>query len=152
MNGCRLAFSIAFLDESVIYEEDGPTASGRLLIGDWEEIFVSSLFFWRKEDYEAQWLNAIRLLLSGKDKATLIVEHLGPEAGRLRWWPIYRVENTIYFREQILFFDKLKQPFSLENAFLFVEDRRTTNEDGHVISEWDVSLSEVRDFANALSH
>jgi hypothetical protein len=152
MNGeRRLAFSISFLDEPVVYEEDDPTAAGRLLIGDWEEVFVSSLFLWRKEDYEAQWLNAIRSLLNGKDKAALIVEYLGPEAGRLWWWPIYRVEDTIYFREQILFFDRLEEPFSIERAFSFVKDREITSENGNKISEWSVTLTEVRDFANAHS-
>src|ERR1035438_1957389 len=58
-----MSFSISFLDEPVIYDESDRTAAGRLVIGDWEEVFVSSLFHWSKEDYEAQWLNAIKLLL-----------------------------------------------------------------------------------------
>jgi hypothetical protein len=146
-----MSFSISFLDEPVIYDESDPTAAGRLVIGDWEEVFVSSLFHWSKEDYEAQWLNAIKLLLNGEEKAALIVEYLGPEAGRLWWWPMYKVESTVYLREQILFFDKLKGPFSLEKAFSFVKERQTFNEDGLAFSEWGESVSEVQEFANARS-
>jgi hypothetical protein len=148
-----MAFSIAFLDEPTIYEDDDaatPSAVGRLVIGDWEEEFVSSLFRWSKEDYHAQWLLAIESPLSGSDKAALIVEYLGPDAGRLWWWPIYRIEDTAYFQEQILFFDRLKEPFSIERAFSFVKDRQITNEDGDKISEWSVSLSEIKQFQHVL--
>jgi hypothetical protein len=149
-----MPFSISFLDEPLIYEDDDPTyvaAAGKLVIGDWEEIFVSSLYLWSKEDYKAQWLHAMISLLNGSEKAALIVEYLGPDAGRLWWWPMYRVEGSVYLREQILFFDQLEEPFSLEKAFSFIRDRRIINEDGYKISEWNVSLSEVEKFAHELS-
>jgi hypothetical protein len=149
-----MPFSISFLDEPLIYEADDPTyvaAAGKLIIGDWEEIFVSSLHLWSKEDYKAQWLHAIRLLLKENEKAALIVEYLGPDAGRLWWWLMYKIESSVFLQEQILFFDQLKEPFSLEKAFSFIRDRRTTNEDGQKISEWNVSLSEVEKFAQILS-
>lgn len=146
-----MPFSISFLDEPLIYEEDDPTyvaAAGKLIIGDWEEIFVSSLYLWSKEDYMAQWLHAIRSMLNGSEKAALIVEYLGPDAGRLWWWPMYKVESSVYLREQILFFDQLKEPFSLDKAFSYIGDRRIISEDGQKISEWNVSLSEVEKFAH----
>jgi hypothetical protein len=150
----QMSFSISFLDEPLIYEEDDPTyvaAAGKLVIGDWEEIFVSSLYLWSKEDYKAQWLHAIRSLLNGSEKAALFVEYLGPDAGRLWWWPMYKVEGSVYLREQILFFDQLKEPFSLEKAFSFIRDRRIINEDSYKISEWSVTVSEVKEFAHELS-
>jgi len=64
---------------------------------------------------------------------------------------MYRVEGSVYLREQILFFDQLEEPFSLEKAFSFIRDRRIINEDGYKISEWNVSLSEVEKFAHELS-
>ncbi len=148
-----MAFSIAFLDEPLILEDDNPTipsAVGRLVIGDWEEEFVSSLFRWSKEDYQDQWLLAIKSLLNGNDKVALITEYLGPEGGRLWWWPVYRIEETAYFQEQILFFDQLGEPFSMERAFSFVKDRQTTSGDGDSISEWSVNLSEIKEFARTL--
>ncbi|MGD0292692.1 MAG: hypothetical protein ABSB30_02450 [Terracidiphilus sp.] len=149
-----MSFSISFLDEPLIYEEDDPAyvaAAGKLVIGDWEEIFVSSLYLWSKEDYMAQWMHAIRSMLNGSEKAALIVEYLGPDAGRLWWWPMYRVGGSVYLREQILFFDQLKEPFSLEKAFSFIQDHRAINEDGYKISEWSVTVSEVKEFAHELS-
>ena len=64
---------------------------------------------------------------------------------------MYKVEGSIYMQEQILFFDQLKEPFSLDKAFSFISDRRIINEDGQKHSEWNVSLSEVEKFVHELS-
>jgi hypothetical protein len=148
-----MSFSISFLDEPLVFEFEDPTtpaALGRITIGDCDETFVSSLYRWSKEEYEVQWLHAIKSVLSGCEKAALIVEYLGPEAGRLRWWPMYRIGNIVYLREQILFFDQLQEPFSLENAFSFVHDREEFDEDGNRLSEWAADLSEVEEFVRLL--
>jgi hypothetical protein len=149
-----MSFSISFLDEPLIHVFDDPTtpaAVGRIMISDWDETFISSLHLWSKRDYEAQWRHAIASLLSGNEKAALIVEYLGPEAKHLRWWPMYRIEDTVYFQEQILFFDQLEEPFLLEKAFSFVGERKTISEDGQRISEWTVGLRDVGEFARLLS-
>jgi len=149
-----MSFSISFVDEPLVYVFDDPTtpaAVGRVVIGEWDERFISSLYQWRKEDYEAQWLHAIKSLLSGNEKAALIVEYLGAEANHLRWWPMYKVKGAVYLQEQILFFDKLKEPFLLERAFSFVGDRKTISEDGQKISEWIVDLTEIEEFARLTS-
>ena len=146
-----MSFSISFADEPLIYEDDDPTvpaAVGRLVIGDWEEIFVSTLYHWNKTQYEAQWHHAIRSLLDGSAKAALIVEYLGEDAGRLWWWPMYRVGDTVHLQQQILFFDQLKEPFSIGNAFSSLRDRLTISEEGHAFSEWSVPVSEIAKFAD----
>jgi hypothetical protein len=152
-----MAFSISFLDGPPSKEDpenpDDPTeaAIGRLVIGDWYENFVSSLYCWSMKEYEDQWGQAIRVLLDGCDRAGLITEYCGPEAGRLWWWKMYRIEDTVYFQEQILFFDQLKGPFRLEEAFSYVSDREKITEEGLAISEWSVGLEALAEFARGFS-
>jgi hypothetical protein len=150
-----MPFSIGFLDEPLRYPYDDPAtaeASGILVLGDAKEHFGSSLFQWNKKDYESQWRLAIKTLLDGMDRAALITEYLGPDvATHLQWWPMHVIGNTVFIQHHLLFYDQLAEPFSLQNAFSFVRDRRTTSEEGTKISEWAVGVPEVKEFARALS-
>lgn len=149
-----MSFSISFLDEPLRYPYDDatvPAAVGRLAIGDSQEYFEASLYEWAKEDYKAQWRNAIKLLLTGTHKTALIVTYGSPEVTtHLEWWPMYRVGGRVFLQDHLLFYDQLTEPFSLQNAFSFVRGRQTTDEDGRSISEWSVSLSEVQQFADMI--
>jgi hypothetical protein len=145
-----MPFSISFLDEPVFYEEQTPMAVGELVLGDFRENFVASLYQWNKIDYKAQWRDAIKTLLDSS-KSALIVEYVSPEfSNKLEWWPMYRIENVVYIQNHLLFYERLKKPFSLKNMFSFVKDRITIAEDGNRISEWNVNLSDVEDFARTL--
>jgi hypothetical protein len=131
---------------------------GKITLGDFEEEFVSSLYTWSKNDYESQWRLALNHLLLGDGKAALITEYISPEVSdRLLWWPTYREEQSVYFQEQILFFDnapapltRLAEPFRIDRQFTYVHDRRTINEDGERISEWSVSLADIEAFTATL--
>ena len=120
------------------------------MLGNYQEQFLSSLYKWSKKDYERQWHSAIDTLLRGGEKAALFTEYLGPEAGRLRWWKLYRVNTTVFFQEQILFYDQLAELFNLERAFDYIGDRQTITADGERISEWSVSLAGIVAFAATL--
>jgi hypothetical protein len=149
-----VSFSIVFSDGPLEYLDDDPSipsAIGLLTIGDFREDFAASLYLWSKEDYESQWRDAIGSLLEGRDRAALIVEYVGPEAaGKLEWWPMYVVRETVFFQNHLLFYDQLSQPFSIHDPYASLRDRRTINEDGDHISEWSVSFSEIEKFARSL--
>src|SRR5260370_4493531 len=146
-----MAFSIRFLDEppSCPYDDPAtPQARGILILGEAKEYFGSSLYQWSKRDYEAQWRHAIKTLLDGKDRAALITEYLGPEAAtHLEWWPMYVAGNAVFIQDQFLFYDQLAEPFSAEDAFSFLRERRTTNDEGKKISEWVIGTPELEEFA-----
>ena len=150
-----MTFSIRFLDEPPSYPYEDvttPEAKGVLTLGEAKEYFGSSLFQWSKKDYEAQWRQAIKALLDGRDRAALITEYVGPEfATHLKWWPMYVVDNTVFVQDHLLFYNRLAEPFSALDPFSSMRDRRTTNEDGKKISEWAVSIVEVEEFARTLS-
>jgi len=148
-----MSFSIEFLDEPPGYPYDHPStpqARGILILGEAKEYFGSSLYQWSKKDYESQWGHAIKTLLGGKDRAALITEYVSPEdATHLEWWPMYVVGNAVFIQNQLLFYDRLAEPFSTKNAFSFLQERRNTNEEGKRISEWAVGMPELEEFARA---
>jgi hypothetical protein len=77
-----MPFSISFCDTPLVYEYDDPStagAEGLLILGDWKESFLASLYEWTKQDYEHQWRTAITAVIQGADKAALITEYVGPE-------------------------------------------------------------------------
>ena len=146
-----MAFSISFLDEPVFYDEETPMAPGELVLGDHKENFVASLYQWKKDNYEAQWRDAIRTLLEGS-KSALIVHYMSPEfSDNFEWRPMYKEEDVVYFQNQLPWYDQLTQRFSPENLISFVRDRITVNEDGDRFSEWSMPLSEVEDFYRTLT-
>jgi CdiI N-terminal domain len=142
---------MAFLDEPLVYPCDDantPGASGLLTMGNSKERFCSSLYHWSKRDYESQWRNAINVLLNESFKAALIVEYTGTDASsHLEWWPMYKVGDTVYLQNQLLFYNQLPEPFSLQRPFIYLRNRETTDQAGLPISEWLVRLSEVERFA-----
>src|SRR6266481_8852395 len=116
-----MSFSIGFLDEPPSYPFDDPVtpeAKGILILGEAKEYFGSSLYLWTKKDYESQWRHAIKTLHDGKDRAGLITEYVGSEAAtHLEWWPMYVVGSRVFIQNQLLFFDQLAEPFSVQSAF-----------------------------------
>lgn len=124
---------------------------GLLTIGDYREGFAACLYRWNKKDYESQWREATRNLLEGRDRAALIVEYVGHEAWKLEWWPMYRVGETVFLQNHLLFFDQLARPFSIDDPYSSLKDRETVDEDGNRISEWSVNFSEIESFARSLN-
>ena len=149
-----MPFSIQFLDEPLLYPFDDaktPCAPGLLVMGESKEGFCSSLYEWSKQQYESQWQRAIHVLLNESPKAALIVEYIGPDAAsHLEWWAMYREGETVYLQDQLLFYSHLKEPFSLDAPFASLRDRETINTEGRQISEWSVSLSEIKQFADMI--
>lgn len=68
-------------------------------------------------------------------------------ANFITWWPLYRVGDTVFVQNHLLFVNTLNMPFNVDALQDFVRPRRTINEEGAVISEWPVALSAVEAFA-----
>jgi hypothetical protein len=148
-----MSFSIEFLNGPLSYPYDDPTtaaATGLITLGDFKETFESSLYIWSKQDYLSQWQSGLRMLLDGETKSALITEYTGmDESTHLVWWTLYRDSNFVHVQNQLLFFDQLHKQFSLGDLSESVASRRTTNEDGDQLSEWTVTLADIRRFAES---
>jgi len=150
-----MSFSICFTGEPDQYLGDDPSvpfAMGRIVAGELDEGFASTLYEWSKRDYEVHWLQSLERLINGDTKIVLMTQYLDPaESLNLEWWALYRGEgDVVYVQNHLRFCDQLGKGFSVAEASKFLEDRITVDEDGNRISEWVVPFSEIRLFVDQM--
>ena len=138
-------FSIGLSDD----ESPFGVAIGRLVLGEMEEAFESSLGFWRPDDYRRHWRDAVARTLSGAERSALVTSMENPTtANFIRWWPMYRTGDTVHFQEQILFLAETDEPFRLDEPFASVRRRTTISDDGDKVSEWSVPIGALASWAS----
>lgn len=129
-------------------------ALGELKLGEDCEHFGSILGFWRVDDYEESWLAALRRLVSGASVSCLATSVIDPSnANFLEVWPLYQEEGSVYVQNSLIFPDQLSREFNPAAPWESIDPRSVIDEDGEAISEWRVSLDDVREFleSNSLS-
>ena len=120
---------------------------GKITAGDLAEIFIASLVIWDAEKYESQWRTAVERVVAGESKSALVVSYADPSIAEfLIWWLLYREGDSVYLQNQMLFFDRLKEPWYPGDLQRYVPDRRTVNESGIALSEWVVALQDFREW------
>ena len=125
---CKIMhFSISFLPERVTSLNRGEKAAyGIIQIGDFQERFISSLNFWRIDDYKKHWRKALERVVGGEDRSCLITSLTNPKrANFITWWPIYRKGDSLYFQNQCFFLEKLKTDFDPDDPYDQVLPRKT---------------------------
>jgi len=59
---------------------------------------------------------------------------------------MYRVDDTVFVQNQILFLNQLSAPFDERDPFSFVSERKSVNDEGEPLSEWCVQVEELESF------
>ena len=143
-----MSFLICFTDEPDEYPGDDttiPAAVGRIVAGELDEHFLSTLYEWDKRAYQSQWLSSLERFLGGDEKAVLITWYVNrTESTNLQWWALYRGQaGVVHVQNHLPFYDNLDSQFCVDQASSFLKDRITVDEDGNAVSEWDVPLIEI---------
>jgi hypothetical protein len=144
-------FSIS-LGEEEPGEEGERHFIGEITLGKFHERFHACSCYWRKPEYEAHWFEAAERLMSGKGASSAFITSMDDpgKCDHIVWWPAWREEDNVVFRNQLVFLDELKSPFDPKASFAHLPPRRYPDEDEKP-SEWTVSLQDVREFHAALS-
>lgn len=69
----------------------------------------------------------------------------------IQCWILRPKENLVYIRNELLFLEKVKQPFLEDNIYNYIEERPAINRSGKKISEWKIDISNLHDFYLRLS-
>ncbi|HKV34163.1 MAG TPA: hypothetical protein VJP89_07580 [Pyrinomonadaceae bacterium] len=142
-----MAFSIALLDEPASDIESG--RSGLITIGSYVERFVAPIGYWDVIHYRRHWRQAVTRTIQGSVTSALITSMYDPAvANFIYWWPMYRLDDTVYFQNHILFLNELETPFEPNDAFRFVPERVVINSDGEKISEWSAPITDLESYLN----
>ncbi len=143
-----MGFNIAFTGETADY--DDLVVVGEITLGEHQERFHSAIDYWSTRQYEESWHTALKRLVDGEEVSCLVTNMVDPEhANFLTVWPLYRIGNQVHVQNQIVFLQELDHPFSAAEPWRSVDARETVDEDGNRISEWVVSLHDVRQFLEA---
>ncbi|GHJ01090.1 hypothetical protein TPA0906_29550 [Streptomyces olivaceus] len=125
---------------------------GAITVGDFEERFPMSLSYWDVDQYRAGWTRSLGVLVEGGDGAIscLVTSiHDPADSNFVFCWPVYRSGNMVHVQNAIIFLDELEEQFVPAEPWRFVCPRRTVDDDGREISEWQTTISEVENFLRA---
>lgn len=144
-----MPFAIRFVPPEEVDWESEPeeVRYGQIQLGNFSEHFQVDLEFWRQEDYEIHWRQALVRITTGSEVSCLLTSIGDPQCSTMVfWWPLYRTGDTIRVQNAIRFFEHLDAPFDPGNPFASVPERQEISEDGERISEWTISVQDVQDF------
>lgn len=140
-----MSFGIAFTGETAA--DDDLVAVGKITLGEDWELFHAPVHYWSAHDYEENWRAALKRLVDGEEISCLITNMFEAKYSNfITTWPLYRIGDRVHVQNRIIFRDELDRPFDEAKPWLSVSPRETVNEDGREISEWVVSLEDVRQF------
>ncbi len=137
-------FDINLSDKLVIIENE-PLLSGSINTDSLMESFHASASYWDRGGYLNQWKKALEVLINGGEKSALITGITEPKSANfIRWWILYSQKDDIYLQEHVLFLDSLKENFNEQRFVEFVPERDVETEYGEKISEWKVSIDDIK--------
>ncbi|SBW24406.1 hypothetical protein FDG2_4140 [Candidatus Protofrankia californiensis] len=139
-------FRIAFSDHHD-RADDFDGLVGKIVAGGLDETFEAPIGKWTQSDYESSWRGELLSLLRGEDVAVLLTVTIDPrEANWLRGYTLYRFGDEVRIQERMFLMDELDHGFDLRNPSNFASRYESVNENGRRISEWVVSLADIRRF------
>jgi hypothetical protein len=143
-----MSFSIHFLPQgSPQNHVDSGGRTGIIHLGDYEEVFVADTSFWTVADYEHQWKSGLdRAVNQGLASCLITSMHDPMDAEMLFWWLLFPAGERIFLQEAILRFNQLHRSFNPNDLYSYIPERRTHNNEGRRISEWEVSRNEIVEF------
>lgn len=137
-------FDIAFIPgEPPFEDEEGTGRWGCTVMGGFSERFVAPDGWWRPADYERQWIEGAERLLRGESPSAFVVE-----AGRI-WWIAWREGADVFVHQRYLVEASMapaRTALPADLPYHLIGPRSTHTAEGTRISEWRVSLDDVRDF------
>jgi hypothetical protein len=114
---------------------------GRTTLCAYTEEFVAPLGRWGRPDYERQWVEAANRLLGPAARAGFFTTAFQ------FWWVMWREGEAIFLHEEFLTPDRLTRVSDYRAApYHLIEDRRTHNDEGTRISEWQLTVADIRGF------
>jgi hypothetical protein len=141
------SFCISFLGVDDSASRKRQLLRGAIRLGSFREEFLADISFWSRRDYECQWRDALNRIVTGKKRSCLLTSITDPRrANFITWWPIYRTTEGLHVQNQHLFMKQLRSPFNPLNPYCHIPPRRSTTPSGDSISEWCLSVDDIRQF------
>jgi hypothetical protein len=138
-------FNIAFLENEPTYtdEEGWSGLWGRIVLGEFSESFISPVGWWRRNDYERQWIEGANRLLGGAPESAFV-----EQAGRV-WWTAWREGESVVVQQRLLIHESMARAWSAvadDLPYDLVGKRQTHSDDGRPLSQWLLGVADFQAF------
>jgi contact-dependent growth inhibition (CDI) system CdiI-like immunity protein len=135
------------LDPAPVHMDGSAFYKGTIVLGEHRERFLAAAFLWSPARYEEQWQSAASALTHGAQRSAFITSFVHPDASSNVIWPAWREGETIFLQNRLVLREQLAGVVDPDRVDALVGERRTINEDGEVLSEWQVPLADLVRFA-----
>lgn len=138
-----MQFDIRFLSEPWQGDSDASELEGLIWLGTETDGFVSPVGYWRREDYEAQWLEGIRRVAFEGWPSCLVVSAEDPAlSDAVVCYLLYPLDDRVLVRELLLFRAELPRGFDPRHPYTAIPtiDGSSTMLGELPVSEWNVAL------------
>lgn len=132
-----------------ITKENKNFLRGKVVFRNFEEPFRTTNKFWSKDQYYTHWIKELKALINGnKLKTGLITDMQDPTSKHscIDVFSMYKFESITYIQNRILVIEEMKEKFNPELIEQYIYDRQIYSEDGDKLSEWQVSVQDIKDF------
>jgi hypothetical protein len=143
-------FSINFIEKPSPIQAKN-TQLGKIVIGEFSELFYSSLSYWNQQQYLNQWKEGIHRICMGDPKSAVITDMYDPNSSNIAQWWVLRCEgDRVYVRNELLFLENVQETFAETEIYQYIEERPLVSQKGQKISQWETNLSDLQDFYSSI--
>jgi hypothetical protein len=124
-------------------------AKCEIIIGDDREVCTLITTLWACKDYESQWIASLQALSDERVDRCVLITDIQPseDSVGLTYWALFRESQDVYLQERFLFDQKSILIGSATAVAPNIPSRiQGTPEEHSQVSEWTVSIGEVRQF------
>ena len=145
-------FYIKVIEPDENDENDDNYALAEICIEDFKEEFQIDVSCFSIEDYQLDWINELKKLISKKVQTILLLAWRFP--GNIdcyrRGWIFYNINDEIFIQDRLFSneFDDIK--FDDYGKPLSLPTREALTDEGEKISEWQTSLNSIKNFVSTL--
>ena len=121
-----------------------------IIINDFHEWIHIPVSYWNIEQYRDSWKKSIQYGLESKKHAVLVTSMYEPDKLNFVFtWILYFDDEVVHVQNRVIFVDEHVN-FNINDVNLYIDPRKTHDEDGMEISEWDCELSDIVQFYHSL--
>jgi hypothetical protein len=128
-----------------IYKNKIPYCIGEIQIDDFKEKLWIRLGFWKKKNYEKQWMKGLERIKLFNKSCLIVYAGYFRKKPLIEWWVLYKKENKVFIQNEWLT-DINFEKFNKDTCYSYIKPREIYSSTGHKVDEWSVDLKDIVNF------
>lgn len=148
-------FKIEFIEGGKPLNNESYEPNLRITIGNHIEYVETDTSYWKKKDFEKQWLRSLKRFLEGASSVTLFVSmNAIYEAVTLEAWVLYEDKNNpenVFVQNCLISRKEILKCTSQSELIDRTDKHETHSQNGDPISEWTTTRTEISAWSDRLN-